>query len=283
MTIPLTKRPVTAPAGFSPGAGLPQAKRAAKPPFKFVIALKKLFQKLRHWKTYVPENAVTYEQAASQFLSNVMGVTSRTLPAWQRLVESGLAEQNAVLDGAIDIASRYPLDDLYFAGFVALEASRLPALYGPDEADTVICAIADQLDAAAQRRDRLLSDMFFEVLARLNLMNPAEERRPYDKIVKVILRRLDFDQTEAGQMLLADKGFRHLLAEPFAIYAPQWWEKFKARFVLYNATPTTDDDQDEQAAMALLIAKTEAARIQPKAQNPFGRQWRKRATALFGS
>jgi hypothetical protein len=277
MNIPLTTRPVTITAGHSPGV----APRAAKPPFTFILAFEQLFKRLLHWKTYVPPNAVTYDMAVCQFLGNVMGVCSRTLPGWQRLIESGLAEQCPTIDSAREIVEHYPLDDLYFAGFAALEASRLPALYGPEEADTIICAIADQIDTTAQRRDRLLSDMFFEVLARLNLMNAVEEKRPYDKIVKVILRRLDFDQTDAGKMLLADMAFRHSLAEPFARHAPQWWEKFKAKFVLYNPTPAIVDDADEQKAIAALIARTEAARMQPKAPNPFNRQWRKRATALF--
>lgn len=257
----------------------------AKPPFKFVLILQQLFKRLRHWKTYVPPNAVAYDMAVRQFLGNVTGVCARTYPAWQRAVESGLTDHSPDRDSALNIAAQYPLEDLYFAGFAALEASRLPALYGPEEADVIICAIADQLDVTAQRRDRIVSDMFFEVLARLNLLKAVEEKRPYDKIVKVILRRLNFDETDAGKMLLADKAFRHCLAEPFAMHAPQWWEKFKAKFVLYNPTPVAEDaieqEAAEQEAIARLIARTEAARTQPKQPAAFGRQWRKRATALF--
>lgn len=282
MNIPLSKRPESHSPGFSPAGADSAPVRKGKPPFKFVIALKQLFKRLRHWKTYVPPNAVAYDLAVRQFLDNVSGVCARTLPAWQRNVESALVEQHGTTDGAIDLSAQYPLDDLYFSGFVALEASRLPTLYGPEEADIIISAIADQIDVFGQRRDRLLSDMMFEVLARLNLMNAAEEKRPYDKIVKVILRRIDFDKNEAGRALLADKGFRHVLAEPFAMHAPQWWEKFKAKFVLYNPAPSDDAEVLEQEAIASLIAKTEAARKQPKQLNPYGRTWRKKATALFG-
>lgn len=276
----VSTRPGPTAAGASPAGEAVSPPRAKKPPFKFVIFLKQLLERLRQGRAYVPHNAVAYDAAVRQFLGNVMGVCARTFPAWQRLVESGLAEQSLSPDHGRDLAAQYPLDDLFFAGFVALEASRLPALYGPEEGDTIICAIAEEIDRYAQRRDRLLSDLLFEVLARLHLMNPAAEQRPYDKIVKVILRRLDFDQTDAGRMLLADKAFRHSLAEPFARHSPQWWEKFKTHFVLYDPAPSPDAT-DDQNAMAELIAKTEAGRKQPKAPAAFGRTWRKRAPALF--
>ncbi|MSO97970.1 MAG: hypothetical protein EXR11_07100 [Rhodospirillaceae bacterium] len=274
MNIPLTKRPKLDVPGQSP---VPEKHaRAKKPPFKFVIFFQQLFRRLRHWKTYVPPNAVTYELAVRQFLDNIMGVCSRTLPAWQRIVESGLAEQSPQTDQPIDFLRHHPVEDLYFAGFVALEAAQIPRLYEHGEADIIFSTIADQIDVYAKRGDRLMSDVFFEVIARLNLLHDTVDKRPYDKAVKTILRRLDFDKTDPGKMLLADKGFRHLLAEPFAIYAPHWWEKFKAKFVLYQPEIAEDDEDKEQEAMAELIAKTEAGRKQPKLR------WRKRAAALFG-
>jgi hypothetical protein len=282
MNVPLTRRPVTPAPGLSPGDPPRAGSRARKPPFKIVLWLKQAWAKLRKGKTYVPPNAVTYEMAAQQFLANISGVCMRTFPAWQRAIDGALADQLSVASGAVDTAALYPLDDLYFTGLAAYEASRLPALYGPAEADTVIVAVADQLDRAVHRTDRVMSDMFFEILARLNLMNVVEEKRPYDKIIKVILRRLDFDKTEAGRVLLADKGFRHGLAEPFALHAPQWWEKFKAKFVLHDPAPPRDETAD-QDYIADLIAKTEAARQNPKAVNPYGRQWRKKATSLFAT
>lgn len=267
---PVPNGPPQAPPG--------KAARPQKPPFKFVLFFRRLFQRLRQGRNYVPPNAVTYELAVKQFLGNILGVTARMYPAWLKTIRDGLTEYNSGDNRQTDIDAQYPLDDFFFAGFVALEASRIPALYEHAEADLLFSTIADQLDVVANRHDRVVSDLFFEIIARLNLMQAVPtEKRPYDKVVKVILKRLGFDATDAGKTLLADKAFRQLLAEPFALHAPQWWEKFKTQFVLYapkTAEGATEDD--DQKAMAELIAKTEAARKEPK------RRWRKRAESIFG-
>ncbi|MBL8644257.1 MAG: hypothetical protein JNK21_10015 [Rhodospirillaceae bacterium] len=275
MNVSLTKRPAPFDAGQTPASG---NAKPSKPPFKFVLFIQQLIKRLRHWRNYVPPNAVTYDMAVKQFLGNVMGVTSRTYPAWLKVIEDALAEHNATDNRKADteIAAHYPVDDFYFAGFVALEAAKIPGLYESAEVDTLFSVIADQLDVAANRNDRVVSDLFFEIIARLNLLHAeASQKQPYDKVVKVILKRLDFDKSDAGKLLLADKAFRQLLAEPFALYAPQWWEKFKAKFVLYQPRADEKNEEKDQEALAELIRVTEARRKEPK------RRWRKRAGSLF--
>lgn len=274
MNVSLTAKPAPHTPGQSPAGGKPA--RPSKPPFKFILFFKRLIQRLKQWRNYVPPNAVTYDMAVKQFLGNVMGVTSRTYPGWVKIIESGLTDHNALDNRQASLTDYYPIDDFFFAGFVALEAAKIPALYESADVDTLFSVIADQLDVSANRNDRVVSDLFFEIIARLNLLHTeASQKQPYDKVVKVILKRLDFDKTDAGKMLLADKAFRQLLAEPFALYAPQWWEKFKAKFILYQPVQKADTEADDQEAIATLIAKTEAARKEPK------RRWRKRAGSLF--
>ncbi len=284
MNVALTKRPAAFNVGQTPGSKASQtsgsAKTAAskpkKPPFKFVLFFQQLWKRLRNWRGYIPPNAVTYDMAVKQFLGNVLGVTARTYPNWLKVVQGGLAEHNSTDNRKIDIDAYYPVDDFFYAGFVALEAAKIPGLYESAEVDILFSAIADQLDRVADRKDRLVSDLFFEIIARLNLLQAeAAQKQPYDKVVKVILKRMDFDKTDAGKMLLMDKGFRQLLAEPFALYAPQWWEKFKANFVLYQPEPVANTEDKEQEALADLIRNTEAGRKEPK------RRWRKRAESMF--
>lgn len=253
----------------------PSAKRK-KAPFRFVLAAKELYRRLRYGRNYLPPNAVTHDLAVKQFLGNIMGLTARMYPGWIKIINDAFAEHNSADARQVSLDAEYPLDDFFFAGFVALEAARIPALFPPAEADVLFSTIADQLDIVANRRDRLVSDLFFEIIARLNLLAAsASEQRPYDKVVKVILKRLAFDQSDAGRLLLADKAFRQLLAEPFALYAPQWWERFKTQFVLH--VPIQDDSVEKEAqdALAALIAKTEANRKQPK------RRWRRKAESIF--
>jgi hypothetical protein len=272
VNVSLTKRPAPIQAGQTPVAG---NAKPSKPPFKFVLFFKQLYRRLRHWRTYVPPNAVTYDMAVKQFLGNVMGVTARTYPSWLKVVEDGLSDTNAHDNRKIDMTTHYPVDDFYFAGFVALEAAKIPGLYESLEVDVLFSTIADQLDRVANRNDRIVSDLFFEIIARLNLLHAeASQKQPYDKVVKVVLKRLDFDKTDGGKMLLSDKGFRQLLAEPFALYAPQWWEKFKAQFVLYQPEVKEDEAKDQEE-LATLIRTTEANRKEPK------RRWRKRAESMF--
>lgn len=275
------KTKLRAPAsGTGPGAApsmTPAARqKKKKPPFKFVLLFRRLLARLRAGRNYVPPNAVTYDLAVKQFLGNIMGLTARMYPAWLKTIHDGLGEHNSVDSRQIDIDTEYPLDDFFFAGFVALEAAKLPGLYDGADADVLFSHIADQLDVVANRKDRVVSDLFFEMLARLNLFFAAPgEQRPYDKIVKVILKRLSFDQHDAGRALLADKAFRQLLAEPFALHAPQWWEKFKAQFVLYRPKDDDSTEKSAQDALAALIAQTEANRKEPK------RRWRRKAASIF--
>ncbi|MBL8631482.1 MAG: hypothetical protein JNM81_17735 [Rhodospirillaceae bacterium] len=272
MNVTLTKKPAPLNPGQSTAAG---AGKPKKPPFKVVIFFQQLWKRLLNWRGYVPPNAVTYELAVKQFLGNVMGVTARTYPNWLKVIESGLTDYNSTDNRKVDIDAYYPVDDFYYAGFVALEAAKIPGLYESADVDILFSCIADQLDKVANRNDRIVSDLFFEIIARLNLLQAeASQKLPYDKVVKVILKRLDFDKTETGRMLLADKGFRQMLAEPFALYAPQWWEKFKLNFVLYQP-PVTQADDKEQEDLANLIRTTEANRKEPK------RRWRKRAESMF--
>jgi hypothetical protein len=252
------------------------ASKRKKPPFKFVLFFQQLWKRLTNWRGYVPPNAVTYEMAVKQFLGNVLGVTARTYPSWLKVIESSLAELNSTDNRRTSIDTHYPVDDFFYAGFVALEAAKIPGLYESADVDVLFSTIADQLDRVANRQDRLVSDLFFEIIARLNLLQAeATQKQPYDKVVKVILKRLDFDKTDSGKMLLMDKGFRQLLAEPFALYAPQWWEKFKANFILYQPKQTEDTTEKEQEALANLVRNTEAGRKEPK------RRWRKRAESMF--
>ncbi|MDX2142862.1 MAG: hypothetical protein SFV19_05880 [Rhodospirillaceae bacterium] len=242
------------------------------------------FDRLRLRKrAYVPPNAVDAELATRQFLSNVAGAAARYFPGWLATLSDGLSEAAPGADIKATFLDRFPVDDMFFAGLAALEAARVPQLYSADEADVVLGEIADTIDRAAGRNDRLLSDIFFEVIARLNLLRTSgDQKQPYDKVVKVLLKRLDFDKTDAGQALLADKGFRHQLAEPFALHPPQWWENFRKHFVLHRPAPAQADEDADEKAIADAIAATEAARLQKQPVTQYRRRWRKRATAMFG-
>jgi len=224
-------------------------------------------------KPYIPSNAVTYEVAVRQFLGNMLGVSARTFPQWQRTLEDGLAEHGIAALGHSGLLDMIPVDDFYFVGFTALEAAKLPALYPPHEAEIIYGEIGDQIDKVAGRYDRVMSDLFFGILGRLNLLRiSTAQKMPYDKIAKVLLKRLIPDDSPQIHAILDDKALRLGLAEPFALHAQDWWKPFQAQFILYQ--PHVPDDSEE-----IIKAQIEATAAKQKPL-PKRRLWR-RASSMF--
>jgi hypothetical protein len=241
---------------------------------KLCECVRKLLAMVRR-KQFVPANAVPYETAARQFLNNMQGSAARTFPQWQRTIEDGMAEHGLALpDGGL--IAKVPLDDFYFVGFAALEASKLPELYTPAEAATLFSEIGEQIDSASGRYDRVMSDLFFQILGRLNMLRLSSaqtERRPYDTIVKTLLKALPFGKSDTAQALMADKGLRHRLAEPFALHLQSWWAPFKQQFELHQPEQPDEAGAEEQIKKA--IAATAAA------QRPKPKRWHAPASSMF--
>jgi len=63
----------------------------------------------------------------------------------------------------------HPIDDYFFAAVVALEAARLRTLYTPREAEELLSEIGEQVDVRAGRRDRVVSDLVFNMIGRIDL------------------------------------------------------------------------------------------------------------------
>ena len=237
-------------------------------------AVRKLVAFVRR-KPFVPVNAVPYATAARQFLITMQGSAARTFPQWSRNLEDGMSEHGLALPEG-GLGAKVPLDDYYFVGYAALEASKLSELYPPAEATTLVTEIGDQIDSVSGRFDRVMSDLFFQILGRLNIMclsAAQQERRPHDSIVKVLMKALQLGKTDAAQSLIADKALRHTLAEPFALHLKNWWKPFKDQFVLYQP------DQPDEAAAEEEIKKAIAATA--AAQRPKPKRWRPSAASLL--
>jgi hypothetical protein len=165
------------------------------------------------------------------FLADMAAASERTFPAWKELLVDGIAEP-APEGGALydQIIVHQPLEDFYFAGVVALEAVKIRRYLGPNNASELLAALADQIDHAAGRNDRAVSDLVFFMIGRVELETGVElMTMPYDKIVEMILRRIGLDQHEATRTLMDDFAFRHCLGEPLALGVPQYWKAFTAK------------------------------------------------------
>ncbi len=216
----------------------------------------------------VPENAAEAREAVSHFLGAMTSVAARTYPAWSKVFTDGLAEHSLTIDERRMLFDIHPIDDYYFAGVVALETARIRGLYSPAEASELLGEIGAQVDAAAGRQDRVVSDLVFLMLGRIDLGTGVDlMKTPYDMVVKTILQQIGINKIEATQDLMRDKGFRHLLGEPLATGIQQWWKSFQANFSLYWAEPEEmDDDELDLALHALATANAAPAPSRRKAR-----------------
>lgn len=161
------------------------------------------------------------------FLAAVSTATHATSAAWQATYIDGVrdvapegSEAHRLL---VDIQ---PLDDLYFAGAVGLEAAKIRRYCEPTLAGDLLMELAAQVDRAAERPDRYVSDMVFAIVSRLDVESGADVlTMPYDKVVHILLQHIGLDRTDAARPLMHDFAFRHALGEPLARHMPDWWRR----------------------------------------------------------
>lgn len=192
------------------------------------------------------DNSVDASLAVSYFLSEMASVAARTYPAWSKLLDTALGECALSFDERRGLFEMHPMDDYYFAGVVALECARMRGHYGVIEAAEILGEVGEQVDARAGRQDRVVSDLVFFIMGKIELGSGVDRMKaPYDKVVKALLQHLGVDKVESTSVLMRDKALRHLLGEPLALGVPQWWKAFQRQFTLYwpepEETPMPDD------------------------------------------
>lgn len=198
------------------------------------------------FREYLPENAVTPQEAVTSFLGTMASTAGRTSGLWRQQLDYGLDSCALTFEERRDFLIIYPVEDYYFTGVVALEAVRIRQVYTPAEADALFGEIGDQLDRAANRGDRVLSDLLFDIIGRIDLSaTPGVQKMPHDIVTKTILRQLDLDRTEATRDLMRDKAFRHSLGEPLALGIQNWWAAFAEKFVLHIPPEPEPEELDD--------------------------------------
>lgn len=172
-------------------------------------------------------------KAVEQFLTDMASVAKRTFPRWHATLAEGIGGCPIDADTRRGVLDVHPLDDYYFAGVVALEASKIRQLFEHDEAEELLSQIGDQVDAAAGRKDRVVSDLVFFITGRVEtVLNADKEKMPYDQVVKAILQRLGIDRVEGTEHLMTEALYRHTLGEPLARGVPHWWSNYRKKYVL---------------------------------------------------
>jgi hypothetical protein len=178
-------------------------------------------------KTTTPEDAV------ARFLQAMSGVANRTFPEWRKRLVTEIEECCRDFEMRRTLLDMHPLDDYYFAGVVALEASRIRRLFHPMDGDELMSSIGSSISAVANRSDRLVPDVMFSIVARIAVSAGVDKfKRDYDQVGRVILERMGVDKAEPTKHLMRDIYYRHNLGEPLALGVPRWWKAFAERFEL---------------------------------------------------
>ncbi|MGE4061746.1 MAG: hypothetical protein AB7E79_00100 [Rhodospirillaceae bacterium] len=182
---------------------------------------------------------VEAKAAVERFLETMEGAAKKTFPAWQKKLIEGLDDCDLSYDVQHALIDGHPIDDYYYAGAVALEAAKIRRLFAPDEASELLSLIGEQVDAAAGRSDRLVSDLTFFIIGRLDQAALVDKHKlPHDQVVKALLQKLGIDRTEETMHLMREVLYRHELGEPLALGVPQWWQLFRSKYSLAGKPET---------------------------------------------
>src|SRR6202012_3356001 len=123
--------------------------------------------------------------AVARFLKDMKTAAKKTFPTWHETLVEGLEECPLTSDARFAVLEIHPLEDYYFAAAVALEAVKIPHLFSAEESAELLGLIGEQVDALAGRTDRVVSDMVFFLIGRLETTADGGEY-PYDQVVKAM-------------------------------------------------------------------------------------------------
>lgn len=201
--------------------------------------------------------------AVEGFLKHMAAAARKTFPAWQKKLIEGLDDCNLSYDTQYALIDAHPIEDYYFAGVVALEAAKIRRLFAPDEASELLSLIAERVDAVAERQDRIVSDLLFFMVGRVEQAAHVDQQKmPHDEVVRALLQKMGVDRSEETMHLMRAILYRHELGEPLALGVPQWWQMFRTKYALAGklenswvsspATPSPAARKAPRRAVALM-------------------------------
>jgi len=215
---------------------------------------------------FSPKPVIEPKVAISAFLKDMTKAAKRSFPAWEKTLVAGLEDCPLSYDQRRSVLEIHPLDDYYLAGVIALEAANIRVLFAPDEASELLGVLAEQVDAAAERTDRMVSDLVFLIINRIELVRGIDkEKMPYDQVVKAILQRLGVDKIETTSHLLTETLYRHTLGEPLALGVPHWWKQFRSKYkITGDIEPAPAEIRVETIPRTAAIAPSTPAPRKPR-------------------
>jgi len=154
------------------------------------------------WLVRLPDG-MTARQAVMWFLSDMAEVSGFAISGFKRTEE---------------MRSMYPVyrpmltspDPWYYAGTVALEASKIADLFPPDESDAVLREVIEQVDGVIGRKNKDVSTLAFLLLGRLGLGAVLMRRRVPDDMLGKIMMILIGSESEAAPRMPSPETYEQL-------------------------------------------------------------------------
>jgi hypothetical protein len=136
-------------------------------------------------------------------------------------------------------------DPWFFAGMVALEATKICDLFKPREADILMREILDEADRIAGRRGKRLSRLVLALIGRLGCGAVVLHTKvPDEKIPDVILLLMGDQNT--WPHLLPDRSAHRQVRAAVRTGIPTWWADYQYNLARKpdEAADVEDDDTD---------------------------------------
>jgi hypothetical protein len=176
------------------------------------------------------------EAAIQKFLVDMRLAAERSYPSWKQALESGFAKTSLAPADRQALLNPHPLEDYFYAGLIGLQAAAARECFTPAVAEALLRQVALQVDAAAGRGDRIVSNMVFIIFGRIrknsDLGLPAA---PHDVVTDVILERVAIDRMAATRHLMHSPRYRESLNTPLVARA-LWWDAFRALYIVNTTT-----------------------------------------------
>ncbi|MEQ8736227.1 MAG: hypothetical protein RIC29_14970 [Rhodospirillaceae bacterium] len=175
----------------------------------------------------VPKITVTTRDAAELFLYDVAETVEKSYPIWEHRLANFLDDTPLSLEDKRGILEAHPLRYYYYAAIVAMEAAKIRTLYQDDIAEDILADINESIDTVADRSDRLVSDLVFDIMQRVRIADSDDTKKSHDIVMKRISELLHLHTLEDTKELFNDIVFRQDMAQPIAASMRHWWKGFK--------------------------------------------------------
>jgi hypothetical protein len=176
------------------------------------------------------------DTAVHKFLVDMRLAAERSYRSWKEALESGFSKTSLAPADRAELLQPHPLEDYFYAGLIGLQAATVRESFTPTVAEALLRQVALQVDEAAGRGDRMVSNMVFIIFGRIRKnADLGLKARPEDVVTDVILERLAIDRMKATSLLMLDPRYRHALTAPL-ITRPVWWTAFDEIYMV-NVVP----------------------------------------------